>query len=287
MLRVHRWTKNLLIFVPLVTGHQLGHWDLLWKACLSFLSFSFCASGVYLINDIVDLDADRQHSVKRGRPFASGRVSIVTGFVPTFIVMGTGVLTSLLPPRPSLYVLVLYVALALAYCFWLKRILLADVFALAALYTIRLVAGHAAYGVELSTWLLSFSMFLFLSLGFCKRTSELHNMGFQKPEVVQGRAYRAADLVQINLFGVVSGFLSTLVLTLYMQSSGISELYKQPQILWLLFPLLLHWITRLWILAARGKVNEDPVLFAIKDKMTWATGICALMLLFLAGRRWV
>lgn len=291
-LRIHQWTKNLLIFVPLITAHKLNDWPLLNSAYISFLSFCFCASGMYILNDIVDLESDRRHHVKRERPFASGDVSVITGLLLSALLLGAGLGLSLLLPRASLYVLLLYLALTSAYCLWLKQLLLVDVFALAALYTIRLIAGRAAYHVELSSWLLSFSMFLFLSLGLCKRVSELHNLRQSanyraNSEQVRGRAYRNADLEQVNLFGVASGFLASFVLTLYMQSSQIRALYKQPQLLWLLFPLLLYWISRIWILAHRGQMIEDPVLFAIKDRMSWSIGLCAAAVLFLATHLWI
>lgn len=286
-LRVHQWSKNLLIFVPLITSHRLGEWALLRSACLSFLAFSLCASGVYILNDIVDLEADRQHAVKRDRPFACGGVSVLTGLSLAPVLMGAGLAISFLLPIESLYVLLVYLTLTFAYSVWLKRLLLVDVFALAALYSIRLIAGRASYSVELSSWLLSFSMFLFLSLGFCKRASELCNLRRQNYEFAPGRNYLTSDLDQINLFGVVSGFLASLVLTLYLQSGYVRSLYKQPQLLWLLFPLLLFWITRIWILSSRGQMNEDPVLFAIKDKATWAVGLSAAGILLVASHLWI
>lgn len=286
-LRVHQWTKNLLVFVPLITSHELLHWELLSKACISFFTFCLCASGVYILNDIIDVEADRTHSTKRLRPFASGRVSAVTGFVVAPVLIAVGIAISTFLSTESLYVILLYLALTFTYSFWLKRVLLADVFALAILYSLRLVAGRAAYGVPLSSWLLSFSMFLFLSLGFCKRASELYNLRRQSGSFAEGRSYLATDLEQINLFGVAAGFLASLVLALYFQSTQVRLLYKQPQLLWLLFPLVLYWITRIWILGSRGQMLEDPVLFAMKDRMTWALIFCAAVIMFLATKLWV
>ncbi len=287
-LRLHQWNKNLLVFVPLMTSHRLTMLPLLLNAGLVFLSLGLCASGVYLLNDIVDLDVDRRHEVKRGRPLASGRVSALTCVSLAPVLIGGGLLISgLFLPRETVYVLLLYIALATAYSLWIKRLLLADVFCLAAFYSLRLVTGRAAYGVDLSVWLLSFSLFLFLSLGFCKRTSELYNLKERNAPSAPGRGYRVSDLEQINLFGVASGFIASLVLALYAQSAQVRSLYKQPQLLWLLLPLMLYWITRIWILASRGQMNEDPVLFAVRDKMTWGVGASAIVLMLMATRVWI
>ena len=253
------------------------------SALVAWISFSFCASAVYVMNDIIDLAVDRRHPVKRNRPFASGALSVNAGkWIAAVALCASASVAMWLPPMFRL-VLLGYFLITFSYSMWLKRVVLLDVFVLAGLYTLRLIAGKTAYHVELSTWLLSFSMFLFLSLGFAKRTSELLHLRSSQAEAAPGRGYLVADLEQIKLFGVASGFLASLVLTLYMHSENIHVLYRQPALLWLLFPLLLYWISRVWILTGRGTMNEDPVLFAVQDPATWMIALCSAGILFVAS----
>ena len=283
-LRVYQWIKNLLVFLPLLTSHQIGRFDLFRNACICFLSFSLTASSVYILNDLADLESDRLHLRKRRRPFASGELSLVYAFVLTpLLLLGGFGLTALLPAA-SFWVLALYFGLTLLYSFWLKRKLLVDVFSLAALYTLRIIAGQAAYGIEISSWLLSFSMFIFLSLGFSKRASELHNAQQGGASENARRGYRISDLPQVNVLGIAAGFSASLVLTLYMNSDNVRMLYKHPDLLWLLFPLVLYWISRIWMLTWRGAMNEDPILFAAKDRITRIVVALAACLMFLATR---
>ncbi|MBV9611455.1 MAG: UbiA family prenyltransferase [Acidobacteriaceae bacterium] len=286
-LRVYQWVKNILIFVPLATSHQLGNFDLLLKAVISCVSFSFCASSVYLINDITDLESDRQHARKRKRPFASGDLPIAVGLVlAPLLLVAAFALTVLLRFEATL-VLGVYFTLTLLYSFWLKRKLLVDVFTLAALYTLRIIAGHAAYGVEISTYLLSFSVFVFLSLGFCKRSSELYNLQQSGREQAARRGYRASDLIHINIYGIATGVAASVVLTLYMNSENVRVLYRHPSFLWLLSPLVLYWISRIWIITARGNMDEDPIIFAAKDPITRMIIILGVAVMFLATRDWL
>ena len=281
-LRLHQWAKNLLIFVPLITSHQITKQSMFLSALVAWISFSFCASAVYVLNDLLDLTVDRSHPVKRNRPFASGALSVNTGkWIAAVALCAAASVAMWLPPMFRL-VLLGYFLITFSYSMWLKRVVLLDVFVLAGLYTLRLIAGKTAYHVELSTWLLSFSMFLFLSLGFAKRTSELLHLRSSQGEAAPGRGYLVVDLEQIKLFGVASGFLASLVLTLYMHSENIHVLYRQPALLWLLFPMLLYWISRVWILTGRGSMNEDPVLFAVQDPTTWMIALCSAAVLFLA-----
>jgi 4-hydroxybenzoate polyprenyltransferase/phosphoserine phosphatase len=283
-MRVYQWVKNLLIFVPLITSHQLTNFDLLFKAVVSFFSFSLVASSVYLINDLSDLQSDRLHTRKRLRPLASGNLSLGYAFVlaPLLLLAGFG-LTAFLPLH-AFELLLTYFALTLLYSFWLKRKLLVDVFTLSTLYTLRILAGQAAYCVELSTWLLSFSMFLFLSLGFAKRGSELYNLLQSGRQENTRRGYRLTDLPQVNVFGVAAGFAASLVLTLYMNSENVQKLYKQPELLWLLFPLMLYWISRIWIITFRGAMNEDPILFAARDRVTQVIAVLVVLLMLVASQ---
>jgi 4-hydroxybenzoate polyprenyltransferase len=281
-MRPHQWIKNLLVFVPLITSHQLSHWDLVLKAAAAFVAFCFVASSVYVLNDLLDLQSDRAHPSKCKRPFASGDLALwwAAVLVPGLLLAGFGITAWLAPS--ALAVLAGYFALTLLYSYWLKRKLLLDVFALAALYTCRMLLGSAAYHVELSVWLLSSSMFLFLSLGFAKRSAELQNIAGELPN--SRRAYAPADLPQVNIFGVAAGFASSLVLTLYMNSDNMRALYRNPNLLWLLFPLMLYWVSRVWILTSRGQMDEDPVLFAVKDRTTILVGVAALTILWMATR---
>jgi 4-hydroxybenzoate polyprenyltransferase len=284
-IRPHQWIKNLLVFVPLITSHQLSRLDLLSKACAAFVAFCLVASSVYVLNDLFDLQSDRAHASKCKRPFASGDLGLGWAAVlgPGLLLAGFAVTACWAPS--ALWVLAGYFALTLFYSYWLKRKLLLDVFALAALYTFRMLMGSAAYHVELSVWLLSFSMFLFLSLGFAKRSAELQNMVGDLPN--SRRAYTRADLPQVNIFGVAAGFASSLVLTLYMNSDNVRVLYCNPNLLWLLFPLMLYWVSRIWILTSRGQMDEDPVLFAVRDRTTILVGVAAVVILWMATREWV
>jgi 4-hydroxybenzoate polyprenyltransferase len=283
-MRPHQWIKNLLVFVPLITSHQVSHLDLLLKAAAAFVAFCLVASSVYVLNDLFDLQSDRAHASKCKRPFASGDLALPWAAVlgPGLLFAGFGVTAWLAPS--ALMVLAAYFALTLLYSYWLKRKLLLDVFALAALYTFRMLMGSAAYHVELSVWLLSFSMFLFLSLGFAKRSAELQNT--VSAPLNSRRAYTPADLPQVNIFGVAAGFASSLVLTLYMNSDNMRALYRNPNLLWLLFPLMLYWVSRIWILTSRGQMDEDPVLFAVRDRTTILVGVAAMVVLWMATREW-
>ncbi|HEV8146624.1 MAG TPA: UbiA family prenyltransferase [Bryobacteraceae bacterium] len=282
-LRVHQWVKNLLVLAPVVSSHQLARTEVLEKAGIMLLAFCLCASGAYLVNDLADVDSDRQHPVKKSRPFASAALPPAFGYVMGPLLMLGGIALGLLLPREALSVLIAYCAITLIYSLWLKTKALMDVFVLAALYTLRVVGGGVACGIELSSWLLSFSMFTFLSLGFCKRAAELHNLAGRGEDAAQGRGYRSTDLPQINAFGVASGFLATLVLTLYMNSDQIRVLYARPWLVWLLFPLMLYWITRMWILCWRGEMNEDPVWFAVRDPATWLIVAASGVVLYAAA----
>jgi 4-hydroxybenzoate polyprenyltransferase/phosphoserine phosphatase len=268
LFRVHQWAKNLLIFVPLITSHRILEKGRLLEACWCFLGFSFCASAVYIVNDLSDLEVDRQHPTKRSRPLACGRISLLQGLVSLPIVLANsiGILAGL--PHPAIALVALYFVLTILYSTLFKKQLLLDVFLLAFFYILRILIGGAANRIEVSPWLLTFAMFFFLSLAFSKRVSELDVRRNGNSTGVTGRSYLTTDVEQLNTFGVASGFLSALVLTLYFQSDQVRLLYRSPAVLWLLLPLLLYWITRIWILTARGEMHEDPVLFAITDRVT-------------------
>ena len=281
-LRPHQWVKNLLVFVPLIASHRLLEEGELWKTFAAFAAFCLCASAVYVLNDMVDLRADRLHPTKRRRPFASGALPVAAGLV---LAPGLGILALLVAlPLPPLATLVLaaYFLLSTAYSLFLKRQALVDVFTLTTLYSLRLVMGHSAGAIVYSPWLLSFSFFVFLSLAYAKRTAELYRLRQQGGGLAPGREYHDSDLELLTLFGTASGFAASLVLTLYLNSEKVQELYKRPMFLWLLFPLLLYWVSRIWMLVHRGQMHEDPIQFALKDRVTYVVAAIGAAILILA-----
>jgi 4-hydroxybenzoate polyprenyltransferase len=281
-LRVHQWAKNVLVFVPLVTGHQL-HPKLLLECLISFFLFSFCSSAQYILNDLMDLEADRHHATKRHRPFASGDLSIISGLIVAPLLLCASLGIALLLNTATASVLAGYFVLSFTYSLYLKRVILLDAFILSGLYTLRIIVGHLVSGVVFSVWLLSFAFFLFLSLAFSKRWAELNNAQRTSGRVV-GRGYRVEDIGQINLFGVCSAFLSAVVFILYLQSERVRELYHQPGLLWVLSPVYLYWVSRLWIRSSRGEIGEDPILFVLKDPVTYVIVAISGVIMMVAAR---
>ncbi|EEA00963.1 UbiA prenyltransferase [Burkholderia sp. H160] len=266
-LRLHQWLKNLLIFIPLLASHQVSSLALDLRGVLAFVLFGLCASSVYLLNDLLDLEDDRHHPIKRRRPFASGALSIVWGML-AFPVLAVGAFAGALLLLPLRFAAVLagYYVLTMAYSLLLKRRVILDVVVLAMLYTARIIAGTAAFRMTLTFWLLAFSMFLFLSLALVKRYAELHATRAAGGAKARGRGYVADDLPMISSLGAASGYLSVLVLALYIQDSKTTHLYSHPQVIWLACPLLLYWISRTWLITHRGLMHDDPVVFAAKDR---------------------
>jgi len=276
-LRLHQWLKNLLVFLPLFASHRAFNPDAILASLLAFLSFGLCASGVYLLNDLLDLEADRNHPRKRLRPFAAGTLPITAGLVAApLLTVASFTLALAVGPRFAL-VLLGYYALTLGYSFGVKRIAMLDMVVLAALYTVRIVAGTVAIQAALSFWLLAFSMFLFLSLAMIKRYTELRAMLLQGRNRAGGRGYQVDDLQLIQSLGGASGYLAVLVLALYINSTASEALYRHPQVLWLLCPMLLYWISRVWLIAHRGAMHDDPVVFALTD------GVSRIVLLICAS----
>ena len=278
-LRPRHWLKNVLVFVPLVLAHRLGEPMLVAQSGLAFLAFGLCASGVYVFNDLLDLPADRRHPTKRHRPFAAGKISIVSGaaLIPGLLA-ATVVLAWWLPPA-FLAVMALYFVTNLAYSLRLKRSALIDVLVLAGLYTLRVIAGAAAVSVVPSFWLLAFSMFVFLSFALVKRYTELFQLREQGKDHAAGRGYHSVDLESLAQFGSTSGYMAVLVLALYINSETVKALYTYPEVIWLLCPLLLYIVSRIWLLARRGELDEDPVVFAMQDhRSQWSAGLGAILL---------
>jgi 4-hydroxybenzoate polyprenyltransferase/phosphoserine phosphatase len=283
-LRPHQWVKNVLVLVPLLAAHRYGDSASVIHSLLGLVVFCLLASGVYLLNDLVDVGDDRHHLRKRLRPFASGELSLLLGWVawPLLIVAACVIAGFFLPPL-FLGALAAYYVLTMAYSLRLKQFAVIDVFSLAGLYTLRIVAGAAAIAVQPSFWLLAFSIFFFLSLAFIKRFSELKAArSTGRGERIRGRGYVLEDLEMVASLGVAAGYIAILVLALYVNDSHTAQLYRTPRLIWLACPLLLFWITRAWLIAHRGDMHDDPIVFALRDRTSWVVGACFVALFALA-----
>jgi 4-hydroxybenzoate polyprenyltransferase len=271
------------LIVPAITGHMVGDWAILERIGLGVVGFCLCASSVYVLNDLHDLDADRVHRTKRARPFAAGQASLLLGLALAPLLLALAFLCAAwLPPMFGFYLAVYFVISTLYSCV-LKKVVLLDVFVLAGLYTLRILAGHAATGIGYSNWLLGFSLFTFLSLALLKRYIELHRSGTAEDERLAGRGYQARDLQVVLTMGLGSGYLAALVLALYINSKEVIELYQQPTLLLFICPLLLYWISRVWLLATRDRIDDDPVVFALKDKTSYLVGALVALFIWLAS----
>lgn len=279
LLRPHQWAKNLLVFVALFTSHGWRDPAALRAAVTIFAAWCLAASAVYVVNDALDLAADRAHPDKRKRPFASGTLPTRWAFVLAPMLGGAAFLIAGPLPRAASVDLALYAALSLAYCIALKRTLWLDVLTLAGLYGLRVVGGAHAIAVLPSSWLLAFAMFVFFSLGALKRYAEL---ALAAGADLEGRAYRAADALPVLALGAASGLVSVLVLALYVNSPEVRVLYRQPEWIWLMCPIVLYWLARLWTLAERGVVRADPLLFALRDPPSLAVAAAVLGVVLLA-----
>ncbi|MBA8878614.1 4-hydroxybenzoate polyprenyltransferase/phosphoserine phosphatase [Phyllobacterium myrsinacearum] len=265
MLRAHQWMKNTLIFVPPTLDHELTNWSVLGNALIAFCAFSAAASAIYIVNDLFDLPLDRQHARKKSRAFASGAFSIPFGLQMAFVLLAIAVLLATRLPLEFGIVLGVYIIATTAYSLALKRMLLIDVLMLAGLYTVRVLAGAAATQIEGSFWLLAFSSFFFLSLALVKRYVELQHTALFEKNRIAGRGYRADDREMVAQCGVASAFAAALVLALYVDSDSVVRLYSYPWMIWPLCPIVLYINIRIWILAHRGEMHEDPVVFLISD----------------------
>ena len=280
-MRPHQWVKNMLVFVPILTSHallDLGSW---WGGLQAFAAFSAAASGIYLVNDLLDLAADRAHSAKRHRPFASGAAPLGWG-----IGLGAAllVLAAVLAWQAGiLLVVAIYAGASMAYSLTLKRQPLVDVFTLAGLFTIRMFGGGEATGHSLSLWLLAFSIFLFLSLALVKRVAELRESAGRVRRTVAGRGYGPGDIEILQTFGVCASFAASLVLALYVQNEAATGRFAAPGLLWGIVPLVLLWNCRMWLSTARGYMHHDPILYAARDRVTWAI-VLAVVAVMLAAR---
>jgi 4-hydroxybenzoate polyprenyltransferase/phosphoserine phosphatase len=276
-LRLHQWIKNILIFVPLLTAHKLGDTALIGQSLLAFSAFGLCASSVYLLNDLLDLESDRMHVRKSSRPFAAGNLSLLIGFVLSPLILVAAFLVAFNLPQQFLIAISIYYALTFLYSVYLKRFVLVDTITLAGLYTLRIIAGAAAISVPLSFWLLLFSIFFFFSLALVKRYAELHLVTQRGEMGAPGRGYVVGDLPILGSLGVSSGMMGVLVLALYINSPSITVLYSAPESLWPLCVVMIFWVGRVWLKAHRGEMHDDPILFAIKDKISIACGLLSAL----------
>jgi 4-hydroxybenzoate polyprenyltransferase len=274
-IRVHQWAKNILVAAPLVLSHRFSA-GAIGAVVAAFFCFSFMASANYLVNDLLDVESDRRHSSKRFRPFAAGDLPVANGILLALLLTAaSAAILPLLPGRFALW-LGVYIVSTMAYSFYLKRIALVDVLLLSGLYTLRMLAGGAATRTGISHWLAGFSIFLFLSLAMVKRFSELENLRARGAISTPGRGYLVADLEQIRSFGTACATSAAVVFSLYISSSSVEALYGHPERMWLIVPLMLFWLYRVWLLGSRGEMDDDPVIFALRDRVSLAVGVCVL-----------
>jgi len=277
-LRIHHWAKNVLLLLPLLLAHRFDFHELRATA-LGFLLFSLCASSIYIVNDVLDLHSDRLHPWKSKRPFASGEASIPYGLlVSGSLAVSTIALSFLLNVQFAL-VLILYVLTTLFYSVYLKRVVLLDVFVLSAFYAIRIWAGALVATVPLSDWFLAFSLFFFLSLATAKRYSELLHAGALVGSGKSGRGYVEADRALLLPLGIGSSFAAVIILALYEHSQELLLLYPRPEPLLLICPIILYWLSRIWLKAGRGELNEDPLTLSIRDPVTYAVAAAILLVM--------
>ncbi len=273
-MRPHQWSKNALLFLPLLFSHTYTELHNLVLSVLAFLSFSACASAVYLFNDLLDIEADRMHPSKCRRPFASGALASTTGLLVGVALFGLALIIAFFAVGPIFgLVLIGYIIMTKCYSIWLKKYSTVDVVALALLYTVRILAGAAAIMVPVSPWLLSFSLFFFLSLAYMKRFIELSQTKNGQP--LAQRGYSTSDLIMVQIFGISNGAVALLTLAQYINNPGIVERYQTPELLWLIVPLMMLWVYRAWMWASRGRIDDDPVVFALRDRSSQVTALLA------------
>lgn len=283
MVRLHQWLKNILLFVPLFAAHRVSE-PALWGALvLAFFAFGLCASATYIGNDLLDLEADRQHPRKRERPFASGKIPVWVGCVlaPAGVLLGFLLATCVNTAFGGW--VACYFIITLSYSLFLKSKIVVDCITLSLLYALRIAAGAAAIEMSMTFWIAAFSLFLFLSLAFVKRYAELVIRLDIGEDAAPGRGYRTSDLPLLQTMGVISGYLSVLVLCLYINSPAVTALYKTPELVWAAVPVFLFWVSWIWLQAHRGQMHDDPVIFAIKDRYSLLAGVCFMLIIGLGA----
>lgn len=281
-LRVHQWAKNVLIFLPLILAHSLQAEKLL-QSLMAFISFCLVASSTYIVNDLLDIASDRAHPRKRQRPFAAGDLSVRFGVGLAAVLFAAGILLAWPLATRFLVWLLVYTAVTLAYSLYYKRVVIVDLIILSALYTLRILAGAAAAQVAISSWMAGFAIFFFFSLALIKRFSELENLRIRGAAPSNDRGYMVQDMEQLRAFGTASAFASIVVFALYINSPEVRQLYHHPQRLWLLTPLLVWWLSRIWLKASRGQMHEDPVVFALTDPASLLSGVIIFLIALFAS----
>ena len=266
-LRPHQWLKNALVFVPMLAAHQLTG-ATLGQSVLAFAVFSLVASSVYLLNDLLDLAADRAHPRKRRRPLASGALPLAQGTALAPLLLVAGLALALPLGWAFVGVMAVYYAATLAYSLTLKRKVIIDICVLAGLYTLRIVAGGTATGIELSVWLLAFSIFFFFAMAAVKRQAELVDGEAAGTARVHGRGYRVSDLPLVSMMAIASGYLSVLVMALYIYAPEVRDLYGRPEALWGICLVLLYWVSRMVMVTHRGMMHDDPIVYAVRDRIS-------------------
>jgi len=287
-LRLHQWAKNILVFVPLILTYRFENTENILIVLLAFLVFGLVASANYLINDMMDLDSDRRHLTKKNRPLASGKLSIRNAVIAVVILLLGAISFVFILPLIFFISIAIYLIISILYSLVLKKIVILDVIILAGLYTMRIISGALVIKTIPTFWLLAFSMFFFFSLALIKRYTELRLIKTSGKEdgyksSMHGRKYLVEDMVILQIMGIGSGLLAVLVFALYINSIEIKLLYSLPEILWLALPVLLFWITRMWLLTNRGLMHEDPVVFALTDRASLISAFSILVLLWLAA----
>jgi len=281
-IRVHHWSKNLLMFVPTLLAHRLSREALLLTFAGTVI-FGLCASGIYLLNDLLDLHSDRAHPWKSSRPFASGELSIASGILSCVLMLAAAFGGAAMLSFSFAWVVALYAVAAMVYSLYLKKVVILDVFILSSFYSIRLYAGASITQTPLSQWFLGFSLFFFLSLAMAKRYSELMHAAELVSSGRSGRSYRAGDRDLLMNIGLASCFSAIVILSLYVHSSEVVALYSRPGLLLLLCPLILYWTCRIWLKAQRGELNEDPIALAIRDPFSYGVGFAGLVIMLAAS----
>jgi len=281
LVRPHQWTKNLLLFLAALLAHRLSL-DTLAGALLGFVAFSAAASASYVVNDLMDVEADRSHPEKCKRPFASGALPTRWGPPIAAGLLIVAVLAAIPLPRMFWVGVGGYLLVTTAYSIYLKRKALVDVFTLAGLYTLRIIAGGWAADVPVSNWLLGLSVFMFTSLALAKRATELAEVTAEDGESVRGRGYGPTDLPVVEQMGIASAYASVLVMALYISGDKVQQMYAHPNVLWLACPVLLYWLSRMWIKVRRRLLHHDPVVFAITDPVSLVCGALIVAITFAA-----
>lgn len=267
-LRPHQWAKNVLVFLPILLAHKTGETSAWRAAAILFGALSLSASATYVLNDLLDRKTDRLNPAKRDRPFASGALSPQTGLGLIAALLALSAALLMAADGPAALWVGAYVALSSLYSLALKKVPIVDVILLALFYCFRIFAGGAVTSIPISPWTLAFSLFLFTSIAFLKRYSELKQLAS-----ASGRGYRAEDIQVVSTVGISSGIVAVLVVALYIHSPEMAQYYSRPMALWFLLPVMLTWVCRVWLVAGRGEMSQDPVLFAMRDR--WSLVVLA------------